>query len=1370
MNAVSSRGKAKRKRMDLGLLALEPRWMFDGAAVVDAAHAAPDAAAKALIPDAPAPVQVRAADPSQDGGKKEVVFIDTTLANYQALEAAVKPGIEIEEIDGGQSGLAQMAKWAETHSGYDSISVISPGAEAQVNIGTDEVTDAGLSTPVRQAELAEIGSALKAGGALMLYGSDVSAGSDGQTFIADIAAATGAKVAASDSPIGLAGNWTLDQRTGATEATAFAAPDYAGDLYIAPTEIRAADPALNGGKLEVVFVDTTVVGYRTLEADVGPGIEVVEINGGRSGLEQMTVWAATHSGYDSISVLSHGGEAQFFLGTDSVTGASLSRPVVQAELASIGAALKPGGDFLLYGCDVAAGSDGAQFVRDLAAETGAVVEASSHQIGADGGWTLDYATGAITATTFVAVDFSGDLNTPVATEGGSISVAAGPVYIQAVSSLFAAATLHDPNLPTGYAIFGSTNGTTADGHGAYANGDTFWASSKYLWLEVTSGAQNGTFITVSFTATLANSSTADVSFGIHALTGGVTPLLTAPSMTVTPSSTYTPSRSISGTSSSTDAGATITVYNGATVVGTATADSSGNWSLGNLNLADGVYSLTATASETGYASATSSATALTVDSGPVFSTGNTVNVLPPAGFSLTAQASDTSGGISYAMVTAASHGAASINSSTGIITYSYGSFYGTDQFTIKATDSLGVLTQQTITVVVDNPPVVTVTSPNHSYIVGTSPVVVDSGISISDTDPSNTAGGLGGGTLSASLSGGDSANDVLSVVAQTLGNGHVIAVSGSSITDNGTTVGSFSGGSNGSALSITLASGDTSVQVTDLARAVEFSGGNTTNSAQRTVTFTVIDGVGVAASASDTVRAILGPTIYSAVYDPATGNLTLTGGDFTTAAADYTLSGLVLSGERSSTYTPGNGDAVTGTPTTTGVVINIAAANRAAVAALFDQSGTNALGGNAFNINAATDWDHSGSTHAPAAATNAVTVTSSGTPTLTDNGPLPPADPAINSTLVTVDSGTVTVADNPDFSGAGVWNTGNLTAAIGANNKDSSHDQLSIASTGTSSGISVSGSAVSYNGTQIGTVTSGSATGIPGQNLTVTLNSSATDAALAALVNAIQFNDTATSTGGDRTINFTATDAYGKSSAALAAVVHVYTPPVITSVTYDPTTGLLTLNGTNFTVNNADFTLSKLSITGESGVTSYTLNGNDSVSSVLPTKVVIQIDPGNQAAVDALLDKVGTTAATSGSFNLAATAGWDTSNVVTEPASLANTITVSNSGAPTLSDPGAAVVNDMTVGSLAVNVVSASAVVTDSPDLAGQGTWNGGHITAGIGGAAYDSSNDKLSVGTVGLITVSGSTISYNGNVIGTVDATNPSYSPGRDEWLADVA
>ncbi|CUW40830.1 putative Cadherin [Magnetospirillum sp. XM-1] len=212
MTSVPSR----RKRLNLGLMALEPRWMFDGAAMADAA---PDAAAKALIPDAPAPVQVRTADPAQDGGKKEVVFVDTSVADYQTLEAAVKPGVEVQEIDGGQSGLAQMAKWAETHSGYDSVSVLSHGGEAVLNLGSDYITWTALNDATVQAELAQIGHALAAGGDILLYNCNLAKGDDGQQFIAGLAAATGADVAASDNTTGASSDWTLEKTIGEVTAS-----------------------------------------------------------------------------------------------------------------------------------------------------------------------------------------------------------------------------------------------------------------------------------------------------------------------------------------------------------------------------------------------------------------------------------------------------------------------------------------------------------------------------------------------------------------------------------------------------------------------------------------------------------------------------------------------------------------------------------------------------------------------------------------------------------------------------------------------------------------------------------------------------------------------------------------------------------------------------------------------------------------------------------------------------------------------------------------------------------------------------------------------------------------------------------------------
>ncbi|MBI1209818.1 MAG: DUF4347 domain-containing protein [Azospirillum sp.] len=236
-------------------LALEPRYLFDGAAVASAADAASspdhpadqagnaaDPVAQALAdhtppasdpapPEtstAPAPAAasgpqvsaaqgLRACDPSQDGGRREVVFIESNVADYQTLVDGMKPGIEVELLDATQDGLSQIAKWAQSHSGYDAIHIISHGNQGTIELGIFSLDSTGTQT--RAADLATLGAALTADGDLLLYGCEV-AGGTGQTLITALAAATGADVAASSDETGALsadGNWVLERSFGTIE-------------------------------------------------------------------------------------------------------------------------------------------------------------------------------------------------------------------------------------------------------------------------------------------------------------------------------------------------------------------------------------------------------------------------------------------------------------------------------------------------------------------------------------------------------------------------------------------------------------------------------------------------------------------------------------------------------------------------------------------------------------------------------------------------------------------------------------------------------------------------------------------------------------------------------------------------------------------------------------------------------------------------------------------------------------------------------------------------------------------------------------------------------------------------------------------------
>nr|WP_162488207.1 ELWxxDGT repeat protein [Azospirillum lipoferum] len=152
-----------------------------------------------VTPAATAPVEIRAADPARNDGRKDVVFVETNTAGYQTLVDGVKAGVEVVLLDSNQDGLSQMAEWAKTHTGYDAIHIISHGAEGQISLGS--VTLDSATAESRSADLAALGAALKADGDLLLYGCSV-ASKTGSAFIATLADLSGADVAASTNPTG----------------------------------------------------------------------------------------------------------------------------------------------------------------------------------------------------------------------------------------------------------------------------------------------------------------------------------------------------------------------------------------------------------------------------------------------------------------------------------------------------------------------------------------------------------------------------------------------------------------------------------------------------------------------------------------------------------------------------------------------------------------------------------------------------------------------------------------------------------------------------------------------------------------------------------------------------------------------------------------------------------------------------------------------------------------------------------------------------------------------------------------------------------------------------------------------------------------
>nr|USU32458.1 tandem-95 repeat protein [Methylobacterium sp. OTU13CASTA1] len=216
--------------------ALEPRFVFDGAAAPAAAQAHADAATQshgdpvertgdtdhAAPPDTqsgPPAAAAPAHETASTNGRHEIVVIDRGVADLATLLAGVPAAAEVILIDSATDGFDQLADALKGRSGIDAIHILSHGSAGDLRLGTGDLTAATIQGRYA-ADLAIIGNALTAKGDLVIYGCDFAAGDVGARAAAMLASATGADVAASDDATGattLGGDWNLEVHDGAIE-------------------------------------------------------------------------------------------------------------------------------------------------------------------------------------------------------------------------------------------------------------------------------------------------------------------------------------------------------------------------------------------------------------------------------------------------------------------------------------------------------------------------------------------------------------------------------------------------------------------------------------------------------------------------------------------------------------------------------------------------------------------------------------------------------------------------------------------------------------------------------------------------------------------------------------------------------------------------------------------------------------------------------------------------------------------------------------------------------------------------------------------------------------------------------------------------
>ncbi|WP_027330129.1 tandem-95 repeat protein [Marinimicrobium agarilyticum] len=148
---------------------------------------------------------------------------------------------------------------------------------------------------------------------------------------------------------------------------------------------------------ELIIVDASVRDKHLIMKQSRPGIEVVEIKATeQGGLAALTQALKGYNGLDAVHIVAHAEAGVLYIGGHKIDQQQLTEEA--SAFSSINSAIREGGDFMLYGCDLAKGPDGEAFLDILQENTHVDIAASKDLTGNPengGDWDLEIKKGSI---------------------------------------------------------------------------------------------------------------------------------------------------------------------------------------------------------------------------------------------------------------------------------------------------------------------------------------------------------------------------------------------------------------------------------------------------------------------------------------------------------------------------------------------------------------------------------------------------------------------------------------------------------------------------------------------------------------------------------------------------------------------------------------------------------------------------------------------------------------------------------------------------------------------------------------------------------------------------------------------------------------
>ncbi|WP_196228205.1 DUF4347 domain-containing protein, partial [Candidatus Pelagibacter communis] len=173
--------------------------------------------------------EVPFANTARDQNKKNVVFIDSAVSDYETIINSFKENTEFYLINSNEDGFKRISEILNDRKDIDGLHIIGHGSAGQILFGNAFLNNDTITN--YQSTLASIGQSLTTSGDILFYGCNVASTEQGEILIKKISEITKADIAASDDLTGKSGDWVLEKKYGIIETENIKVLGYEDDLY-----------------------------------------------------------------------------------------------------------------------------------------------------------------------------------------------------------------------------------------------------------------------------------------------------------------------------------------------------------------------------------------------------------------------------------------------------------------------------------------------------------------------------------------------------------------------------------------------------------------------------------------------------------------------------------------------------------------------------------------------------------------------------------------------------------------------------------------------------------------------------------------------------------------------------------------------------------------------------------------------------------------------------------------------------------------------------------------------------------------------------------------------------------------------------------